>query len=56
MSTTHVSASVLRTVFLDVDGTLVTYENVLPSSAVRAIREARAAGHRVYVCTGRSGR
>ena len=54
MSTTHVSASVLRTVFLDVDGTLVTYENVLPSSAVRAIREARAAGHRVYVCTGRS--
>ena len=23
-------------------------------SAVRAVREARAAGHRVYICTGRS--
>lgn len=54
MSTTPVSASVLRTVFLDVDGTLVTYENVLPDSAVQAIREARSAGHRIYVCTGRS--
>lgn len=51
---TAVPASVPRTVFLDVDGTLVTYGNVLPDSAVRAIKEARAASHRVYVCTGRS--
>lgn len=51
---TAVPVSVPRTVFLDVDGTLVTYGNVLPDSAVRAVREARAAGHRVYVCTGRS--
>ncbi|WP_167146373.1 HAD family hydrolase [Actinomyces sp. ZJ308] len=51
---TAAPASVPRTVFLDVDGTLVTYSNVLPDSAVRAIREARDSGHRVYVCTGRS--
>ncbi|WP_315583013.1 HAD family hydrolase [Actinomyces viscosus] len=51
---TAVPAPVPRTVFLDIDGTLVTYGNVLPDSAVRTIREARAAGHWVYVCTGRS--
>lgn len=31
-----------RVVFIDVDGTLVDYENHLPDSAVRAIRAARA--------------
>lgn len=43
-----------KVVFLDVDGTLVTYENRIPASAVTAIREARKQGHRVYICTGRS--
>ncbi len=43
-----------RILFIDVDGTLVDYHNRLPGSAVAAIRAARAAGHRVYLCTGRS--
>lgn len=43
-----------KILFLDVDGTLVDYENRLPASAVTAIRAARAKGHRVYLCTGRS--
>ena len=43
-----------KIIFLDVDGTLVDYENRIPESAVRAIRRARANGHRVYICTGRS--
>ena len=43
-----------KIIFLDVDGTLVNYENRLPSSAAEAVRRARANGHRVYVCTGRS--
>ena len=43
-----------RILFIDVDGTLVDYHNRLPESAVAAIRAARAAGHRVYLCTGRS--
>lgn len=43
-----------RIVFLDIDGTLVTYENVLPDSAVAAIHAARTNGHRVYLTTGRS--
>ena len=43
-----------KIVFLDVDGTLVDYENCIPPSAVEAIRRARKNGHRVYICTGRS--
>jgi Cof subfamily protein (haloacid dehalogenase superfamily) len=43
-----------RILFVDVDGTLVDYHNRLPASAVAAVRAARAAGHRVYLCTGRS--
>ena len=33
-----------KIVFIDVDGTLVDYDNLLPSSAVEAIRKARANG------------
>lgn len=43
-----------KIIFLDVDGTLVDYENHLPDSAVEAVRAARTKGHRVYICTGRS--
>ncbi|SFB35067.1 hypothetical protein SAMN05216249_1241 [Acetitomaculum ruminis DSM 5522] len=39
---------------MDVDGTLVNYETVLPESAVVAVRKARENGHKVYICTGRS--
>ena len=43
-----------KIIFIDVDGTLVNYENVLPESAVIAVRKARENGHKVYICTGRS--
>lgn len=43
-----------KILLIDIDGTLVDYENRLPESAVRAIRAARAKGHRVYLCSGRS--
>ena len=43
-----------KILFIDIDGTLVDYENRLPASAVQAIQAARAAGHRVYLCSGRS--
>ena len=43
-----------KIIFIDVDGTLVSYENILPQSAVNAIRTARKNGHKVYICTGRS--
>ncbi|MBQ4252973.1 MAG: HAD hydrolase family protein, partial [Erysipelotrichaceae bacterium] len=44
----------MKTLFIDVDGTLVGYSNGIPASAVKAIRAARINGHRVYICTGRS--
>ena len=40
-----------KVILIDVDGTLVDYENHLPPSAVKAIRMARAQGHLVYICT-----
>ena len=43
-----------KIIFIDVDGTLLDYENKLPKSADFAIKEARKNGHRVYICTGRS--
>lgn len=43
-----------KIIFIDVDGTLLNYENELPKSADLAIKEARKRGHRVYICTGRS--
>ncbi|MCW6661690.1 Cof-type HAD-IIB family hydrolase [Aerococcaceae bacterium NML201209] len=41
-------------IFLDIDGTLIDYDMTLPDSAVAAIRQARANGHRVIICSGRS--
>lgn len=44
-----------KLIFLDIDGTLcVPGSNVPPASALEAIREARAAGHLVFLCTGRN--
>ncbi len=41
-------------ILLDVDGTLVDYQTNLPDSAAAAVRASIDAGHRVYLCTGRS--
>lgn len=41
-----------KIIFLDVDGTLIDYEAKLPVSAEKAVNEARANGHLVYICTG----
>lgn len=44
-----------KLIFLDIDGTLTPAgSNVPPESALQAIRAAQAAGHRVFLCTGRN--
>ncbi len=43
-----------KVLFIDVDGTLVNYENKIPDSAIEGIRQVRKNGHKVYICTGRS--
>lgn len=41
-------------VFLDVDGTYLDSSRQVPPSAAEAVRAARAKGHQVFLCTGRS--
>ncbi|EOS60276.1 cof-like hydrolase [Firmicutes bacterium M10-2] len=41
-----------KIVFLDVDGTLIDYSAKCPDSAKLAVDQARANGHKVYICTG----
>ena len=38
-----------KIIFIDVDGTLLDYENKLPASADIAIKEARKNGYHVYI-------
>ena len=42
----------MKYLFLDVDGTLIDYKTKLPASAAKAVDQARANGHKVYICTG----
>jgi len=44
----------VKTVFIDVDGTILEHGSIIAPSTVSAIRAARAAGHAVYLCTGRA--
>lgn len=44
-------------IFMDIDGTLVYTAGspeFVPESAAQAVRQARANGHKVFLCTGRS--
>lgn len=43
-----------KIIFMDIDGTLVNDNGVIPDSAKLAIRQARDNGHLVFICTGRS--
>lgn len=43
-----------RIAFLDVDGTILDHGTVIAASTVAAVRGARAAGHLVFLCTGRA--
>lgn len=52
MTTDGVRATPRKAVFLDVDGTYA-HHGVAPPGHVDAVRAARAAGHRVLLCTGR---
>ena len=47
-------ASSSRTIFLDVDGTILEHGSVIAPSTIEGIRKARSAGHLVFLCTGRS--
>ena len=45
----------MKAIFLDIDGTLVSFKtHGVPASTVRAVKEAKANGHKVFIATGRS--
>lgn len=39
--------------FLDIDGTLVGFNGVMPPSALEALKKAHKNGHKLVICTGR---
>lgn len=41
-------------IFLDIDGTILDHKKQVPESTKDAIKKARANGHKVFLCTGRS--
>lgn len=43
-----------KIVFLDIDGTMVCFDGSIPESAQKAVKQARANGHKMVVCSGRS--
>ncbi len=44
-----------KIIFLDIDGTLTEPgSNVPPDSALKAVRQAREKGHKVFLCSGRN--
>lgn len=43
-----------KVIFMDIDGTLVNDNGVIPVSARLAVKKARENGHLVFICTGRS--
>lgn len=46
------ATGISHAIFLDVDGTYADF-GIVPEAHVRAVRAARAAGHKVLLCTGR---
>ena len=44
-----------KLLFFDIDGTLLDYTGKMSASAKEALRQARLAGHRLVICSGRSG-
>ncbi len=43
-----------KLIFLDIDGTLISAMSAPSALTVKAVREARKRGHRVFLCTGRN--
>lgn len=43
-----------KIIFIDIDGTLLMENGMVPESAVQACKQARENGHLLYLCTGRS--
>ena len=43
-----------KLLLFDVDGTLISYDGIVPESTITGIKQAREKGHQVFVVTGRT--
>src|SRR5574344_183341 len=43
-----------KTIFFDIDGTLLNEKKEVPASTIEAINRLKQAGHQIFVCTGRT--
>lgn len=43
-----------KVLFFDIDGTLVPFRSAMPESTVRALKKAKANGHKLVICSGRA--
>ncbi|MFV0555501.1 MAG: Cof-type HAD-IIB family hydrolase [Lactovum sp.] len=43
-----------KIIFLDIDGTLVNFDQTIPDSTIKALKEAKEKGHYLFISTGRS--
>lgn len=41
-------------IFFDIDGTLIDFKGKIPESTINALNAVRKAGHKIFLCTGRS--
>lgn len=44
----------MKTIFLDIDGTLIADKGTVPDSAIQAIKLAQKNNHKIVLCTGRA--
>ncbi len=43
-----------KIIFFDIDGTLYDFSGHMPASTIEALRQARANGHKLLICSGRA--
>ncbi len=44
----------MKVLFFDIDGTLQDHSGRVPESATKALKQAKANGHQLILCSGRS--
>ena len=52
--TKDIWGQVLKVLFFDIDGTLLDSNGVIAESSKEAIKQAKANGHKMFLCTGRT--
>lgn len=44
----------MKVIFFDIDGTITDFDGTIPESAIKGMKMAQKAGHKIVLCSGRS--